>query len=664
MGLTNLFRQILATQIRFFLSLLFSLMASGLYADNLKPLLINGKANLYQRVVTLPGAEFYQSAEISISEAINVPPFSVYYVYQRITDSNNASWLQLGFGRYGNLAGWVMEEKTLQWNQGLTLIFRSPADHDRVLLFKDRDSLKQMVTDYDLSGYNRLYNAAINETEMTDSPVVAIQPDTELDIKTNFYLLPIQDYEDVYLQDKRAKLLKISSIPVQNSVTERKPNPSVDSNSSYTADIAFVIDATLSMQPYINRTREAIQKVFDTLKANDLLGDVRFALVAYRDNTDVVPGLEYLVRTFVTLEQGQDPKTFVRSVKSLRAARTTSQNFVEDSYAGIQHALKDLNWLPNAARYIILITDAGPRQPSDPLSMTGLDAGQLNKLAQEKDVATFVLHLLTPSDQADHDSASLRYQQLSDYPDIGSLYYSVPAGDIQEFGVVIDTLANQITSQLQQFNANQPLPADGPTKNARLSELREKVLKLGYALRLKYLQSRTGEPAPDVFDAWLLDRDFKQPDRSTIDVCVLLTRDQLSDLHGILQQVLQTAEQGLLSPQNFLGELKSLAATVSRDPGQLGITTAITQDSGHSLADMGYLREYMEDLPYSGEVMNLDLDDWQSWNTAQQIEFLHKLEDKIGYYKALHDHADLWIALDGGPIDGSAVYPIPLNMLP
>jgi len=162
----------------------------------------------------------------------------------------------------------------------------------------------------------------------------------------------------------------------------------------------------------------------------------------------------------------------------------------------------------------------------------------------------------------------------------------------------------------------------------------------------------------------LLDKSFHDTEKSTIDVCVLLTRDQLSDLYNVLKKVLETGEQGLMSPDNFLGELKSLAATISRDPDQLGGTTATTAGSGNSLADLGFLREYIEDLPYTGEVMNLSLEDWQSWSVIQQTEFLQRLEEKITYYQALHDHVDLWVSLTGGAIDGDSVFPVPLEMLP
>jgi hypothetical protein len=259
---------------------------------------------------------------------------------------------------------------------------------------------------------------------------------------------------------------------------------------------------------------------------------------------------------------------------------------------------------------------------------------------------------------------------LARFPGIGSLYYAVPTGDVEEFGQVLDTLAGQITMQVQMAAGAQPVVAQEPappppvTDNPQLAELQEKVAKLGYALRMRYLQREEGGEIPNVFNAWLLDRDFRDPTQQTLDVQVLLTRDQLSDLHDILRGVLETAEEGLLSPQNFLNELKSLAATITRDPEQLGTTTATTAGVGNSLADLGFMREYIEDLPYTAEVMNVSLEDWEAWPARQQIEFLHRLENKINYYRALHDHTDLWVSLDGGAVDGDSVFPVALEMLP
>jgi hypothetical protein len=62
--------------------------------------------------------------------------------------------------------------------------------------------------------------------------------------------------------------------------------------------------------------------------------------------------------------------------------------------------------------------------------------------------------------------------------------------------------------------------------------------------------------------------------------------------------------------------------------------------------------------------MNLDLANWQTWTVVQQFEFINSLDSKVAYYRALHDNLDLWVSLDGGPVDGDSVYPLLLEALP
>ena len=635
-------------------------MAAGPIADGERPLLMAGKHSLYQRVLSVPGARL-ASAPGGQARA-EVVPFTAFYVYTR-RQHEGREWLEVGSDRFGSRAGWLPGADSIEWNHGLTVAFRDPAGHDRVLLFKDSDSLRQLAGQTDLKTYQRLYGEAVQGKLSTDSPVVAIQPSGHIDIREDFYLVPIHRHEDVYLGSEKARLLQVSSVPLASAA------PAIGKNEggkrAYTAGLVFVIDSTLSMQPYIERTQQAVTTIFDTLGEADLLGQVNFGLVAYRDNLAAAPGLNYLVRTYVDLDEGRDAEGFMSRLKKLRDARVSSRDFIEDAYAGVKQAIEAVNWEGHDARYIVLVTDAGAREADDPLSSTGLDAESLRQMAQQKGVAIFVLHLLTDATMPDQGADAEQYRRLADFPGIGSLYYGVPTGDVQDFGKVLDALAGQITGQVRMASTNKQPPAPLPASdNAQLAELQARVEKLGYALRMRYLQQTEGGEVPSVFDAWLLDRDFRDPARATLDVRVLLTRDQLSDLSDVLTQVLEAAEDGLLSPQNFLGELQSLAATATRDPEQLGATTTTTAGAGTSLAELGFMREYIEDLPSTGEVMGLSLDDWQSWSTQQQIAFLNRLEEKVGYYRALHDHTDLWVSLDGGPISGDSVYPVELDQLP
>jgi len=638
----------------------FSLMALAVQAQQ-RPLLMEGKKTLYQRVLSIPDARLYPAPDEQSASQPAVP-FSVFYVYAR-----EQGWLKLGYDSYGRIAGWMPENQSIVWNQALTVAFKDPQDTQRVMLFRDRASLKKLIDDDDREAYARLYRAVVEGDKIPDNPVVAIQPRAFVDIREDFYLVPIKQHEDVYLGSEQARLLQVASVPLLDKDAEtRKAGRAVTGAGGYRSGIHFVIDATQSMGPYIDRTREAVRKVYAAIARQGLNNQVNFALTAFRDNTDQVPELDYLTRQFVSLQQGADAEEFFRRVDTLEPATISSRDYREDAYAGIKAAIENTDWSGFDARYVILITDAGPRDSNDSLGATGLSAEALRQLAYDKGISIWVLHLRSDSPLADHQRAEDRYRKLSFYPGIGDFYYGVELGKVDEFGKVLEVLSSQITQQvLATVNGVPPLPV--PERKAaapqerKLAELQQKVEKLGNALRLRYLQKNAGEPVPKVFDAWMVDRDFSNPAKPSVEVRVLLTRDQLSDLKSVLQQVLELAEEGVLTPQNFLDDLKSLAASISRDPAS--VAGNVIGGEGN-LADLGYMREYIEDLPYTGEVMNLSLARWEEWSAKEQIEFMNRLESKINYYQALHDHTDLWVTPGGGPVNGSSVFPVVLDLLP
>ena len=250
-----------------------------------RPLLMEGKRSLYQRVLATPDARL--AAEPGGRGQTAVVPFTSFYVYAR-REHGGTQWIEVGTDRHGTRTGWLPAASTLEWNHGLTAAFRNPAGHDRVLLFKDRDSLRQLVQKRDLTSYESLYQEAQQEVLSPDSPVVAIQPPGFIDIQEDFYLVPIRQHEDIYLENEQARLLQVSSVPLSRE--EGSGDKAAVTAQAYTAGLAFVIDSTLSMDPYIERTREAVKKIYDTLGEADLLGDVSFGLVAFRDNLAHCPG--------------------------------------------------------------------------------------------------------------------------------------------------------------------------------------------------------------------------------------------------------------------------------------------------------------------------------------------------------------------------------------
>jgi hypothetical protein len=643
---------------RLILILALSVFSVGtVQAQNPRPLIMSGKETLFQRVIAIPGSVLRQDAEPDSEVVAEVSPFTVFYVYAR-EPSASGDWLQVGYDSDGSTDGWLASGSAIDWNQALTVSFKDPAKVARVPLFGDRDSLRNLVDRQDRRAYQALREKAA-AGDASDSPVIAIQPDEFIDIRRNFYLVPILDHEDVLVGGEQGRLLHVASVPLQDPRAAQ----------SYRAGVVFVIDTTISMGPYIERTRETMQGVYQAIESSGLSDKVSFGLVGYRDNTSAAPGLDYLSKVFVNLQQGVSGESFLANIASVKPANVSSHGFNEDAYAGVQQAIESMDWSAYDARYIILISDAGPRTGSDELGSTGLSTQAMRELARENNIATWVLHLRTPEGAENHPYAEQQYRSLTQIEDIGDFYYGVETGNVDSFQEALSALTRQLTEQVAQTAQGlppklfeSPVAEESSAESTELEAFQEKAERLGYALRMRYLNENKAAGIPVLFDAWLIDRDFDKPEQRDLDVRVILTRDQLSDLHDVLRQVLTIAEEGALAPQDFLGELKSLAAAISRDPEKANSATQV--GGGQSLADLGYMREYIEGLPYTSEVMNLDLATWQDWSAQKQFEFINQLDKKIAYYKALHENVDLWISLDGGAVDGDSLYPLLLEALP
>ncbi len=639
--------------------LLFTLAVAWSDAHSLptpQPLLMAGKRSLYQRVLASPGTRLLEEPGAA-GEGQAVIPFTTFYVYGR-RKAAGEEWLEVGPDSHGTVAGFAPARQLIPWNQALTVTFKDPASGERVLLFRDRDSLKRLIDQNDLESYERYYDEAIRGDPSADSPVVAIQPGTRIDIEKDFYLVPIKYHEDLYLRDRPARLLEVASVPLEaEKQGEGAPvRP-------FRTGIVFVMDATQSMRPYIERTRTVTRRVFDAIARAGQRDRVSFGLTAFRDHLAAPTAERFLTKNFATLDQGADAKRFFKEVASLRASNVTNAEFVEDSFAGIKEAIDGNPWSDFDARYIVLVTDASAREAGDPLSSTRLDVAGIRQLARDRGIAIWVMHLKTPMGVMDHQRAEQQYRALADYPGIGELYYGVGMGSADEFERVLHTLASQIAEQVESTAKGAPPAMAGPDDPA-LKSLQERIAKLGYALRMKYLQAKGGEKPPQVFDAWLVDRDPRNPEDTTIEVRVLITRDQLSDLKSALTQVLELAEEGVLSPQNFVTELKAMAARLSRNQENPARLPGAGTPADLTLAELGLLGEYVEDLPYQSEVLGLSLEDWETWPAERQLDFVHRLESKVQYYQALHDHTDLWVSLNGGPITGESVFPVLLDLLP
>jgi hypothetical protein len=628
-----------------------------------QPLLMEGKKTLFQRVLTRPGALLVP--EPGEPAGVPVPPLSIFYVYDRVTGADGEEWLELGANSAGLVRGWAPAAVTIEWRQALALSFANPAGRKPVLFFRDQPSMLDLVEAEDLPERLADIRAAIAQSGLSSRPeVIAREPDTFVDIRERFYLLPILSADETILASGfRAKSVEVAAVsaappeaPAESAKAEQRRGLQ-----DFSAAVVFVIDASTSMGPYIAAAREAVARIYARIESSGLSGKVRFGLVGYRDDPASVKGVEYLTRIFVDPAEAADGKSFLAQASELEPSEVSTRSFEEDGLAGIMAAVEDIDWSRYGGRYIVFITDASSRGGAHPFSSTGLGPEQVRERALQDHVALYALHLRTPEGSKDHATAERQYRTLSDYPGVGSLYFPVEAGDVELFRANVDALAAAVVDQVASAARGdlaagasdaQPQAADQP------QELRRKAQKLGHAMQLIWLGRAQKTGAPPLIRGWALDRDLDNPAVQALEVRVLLTKNQLSDLQSALREIVTVGIATETSRSRFFDQLRSAVAALSRDPNQVGKSDAA------SLQELGLMGEYLEGLPYRSRVLALDEATWNRWSIGEQVAFLDDLAARIRLYQRFHDDVDNWIALDGGASPGDAVYPVPLSALP
>ena len=471
-------------------------------SQNCKPLLLPGKQTLFQRVISNPGANVYVSADrTSPIVQASVKPFTIFYVYER-RQMDGAEWLKVGPSASCEMSGWVEASLVSEWRQSLSLVFTERVGRQPVLFFDDLDALENVAGSP--SPADETANLASQFTAITagnmakpeDFKILAMEPGQEAVSRQRFYLMPIFQTVELF---EGVKFLEVASI---DPGTWELPG-----NSELRTAVVFVIDTTISMKPYIERTREAVRRIYDAIENSGLSDKVAFGLVAFRSSVEKTPGVEYVSKVVSDLKDGRQRVAFETSLAATREAEVSTHSFNEDSMAGLKTAVEELNWKPYQSRLIFLITDAGAIRNDDPYSTTGMNEPEIADIAAAKGIKIFVLHIKTPLGEKvnNHPYAEAQYKALTGQadPSIGDLYVPVDASKAAEgvriFGRLVEGVAVQMVELVRATSAGQRLQLPGQSPSGSddiVTEAKRKAAILGYSMQLEYLGRRGEVQAP------------------------------------------------------------------------------------------------------------------------------------------------------------------------
>jgi serine/threonine-protein kinase PpkA len=613
------------------------------------PLLMPGKQTLYQRVLLKPGAQLLSAPGDSTGTAL--PAFSVLYVYARRNQDGQA-WLQVGAASDGRVQGWIAAEQASDWKQSLVLKFTERSGRAPVMFMQQAGDVEQLIDR--TSQARELLLQAQNEPEQVPQ-VVALEPTASAVPQDQFYLMPIFDFREAFdAEGQPVQLLNIASIDPGSAARSSEQQPPATHDAGFRTGIVLVVDTSVSMQPYIDRVRQVVSELQSQLQARGELDNVSFGLVGYRNSTARTPGLKYLSKTLVSLQEGSDPRRFLRAAEQVQATTVSSHSFNEDAFAGVMQAVEGMDWSGYGGRLILLVSDAGALRKNDPFSSTLMNEAEVRQAALSKQIKIFALHLRTPAGKANHASAEQQYRVLTadSNPQIGDLYVSVPGGDVEAFGERVREIGSTFAELAAQVRAQQ---APVPPQLADDGSLAAKSQAIGYAMHMDFLGRRSASQAPQLVSAWTADRDLSNPSLPTLQVCVMLTKLQLNDLQQSLKLIVDAARKTKTSPADFFSEIASASAYMSRDPAALR--------QGANLAQSGVLGEYLDGLPYRSKALSMTQDLWLSLSVAEQEDFIDELESKIRLYETFHNDMANWVRF-GNAEPGDALYRVPLSTLP
>ncbi|MCK6189640.1 serine/threonine-protein kinase [Pseudomonas sp. EYE_354] len=615
-----------------------------------RPLLMAGKKTLFQRVLSKPGAALSSDAGSAPGKAL--PAFSVLYVYQR-KDVDGQPWVRVGAATDGRSDGWLPASKVSDWKQSLVLKFTERSGRAPVMFLRQAGEVEKLLAD-PTAAKGVLAKAQKNRED--NGQILALEPTASAVPQNQFYLLPIFDSKESFDENGQpVQLLNVASIDPGSSAVAKPATPVINANAdAFRTAVVLVVDTTVSMQPYIDQIRDVVHELQTRIAERGELDSVSFGMVGFRSSIKKTPGLEYVAKTLITLDQGRDPQRFLDMARQVKASTVSSHSFNEDAFAGVMQAVDGMDWAGYGGRIILLVTDAGALRKNDPFAATQMNEAEVRQAALGKQIKIYALHLRTDVGKKTHAGAESQYRVLTAdaNPQIGDLYTPVPGGDVHTLGKRVDEIGSVFANLVHQVRSNTPQPV--PLLGSAPS-LADKSAAVGYAMHMDFLGRKTASQAPQLVSAWTADRDLTNPALPAFQVCVMLTKLQLNDLQQSLKLIVDAARKTQTSPKDFFQEIASASAYMSRDPQALR--------KGGNLADGGILGEYLEGLPYRSKSLNMTQDLWLSLSVAEQEDFIDELDSKIRLYETFHNDVANWVRF-GDAEPGDALYRVPLSTLP
>lgn len=632
------------------------------------------KSGLPLRILVKPDSNIFE-ADDDTSNVVrgNIPAFSSLYAFEvRGCEAKNDSpfsssgWYKVGYTP-NETVGYIKASQSTQWRSAMTVAYINPgaSDRKRVLMFEsfdDLDALLSGVVDKAVD-MEKVYQGLNNLSQIPDG-VRAIEQLQWTDITQKFYLMPILDSEDLvdYYPEGDFRALKVAALTSQSGkkrrvtcdLTASDAEKCLERNrmpgSIDAIDVVWVIDMTLSMQPYIDAVATAVRKTSITLREEVASGDkIRYGLIGYRDSVEDAPWLEFVSRDFTPeLLPREEFETLMNSGE-VKAASKSTGDFPEEVFAGVVDGI-NAAWRANSARIIILIGDASSHELGHRKNTIDKGVEAVKSLAVQEKVYIASILLANPEASSDAKIAQNQFYRLAQI-DENAAFSTLPMGPKGTSGrkllVALKTTIDEILQAAATGKISKPSSEENgdPVSGALKRAIRAAIVQ--------YI-GKDAEPPADI-EAWVADRDLSDFSKRSFDVRVVMTRQDMEELKNLIEGLLSAVRAGDKSDSGFIADAIGGSAKAALD---------LKIKKSDEFAESEAVPRWIKSLPYKSEALSMSVEVFLQLPADDRTAFENRLAGLVNVYDEILSNTDAWHFLNDQATEDSRVFMLPLRNLP
>jgi serine/threonine-protein kinase PpkA len=632
------------------------------------------------RLLVKPDANLHENADEK-SNVIqgNLSPFSVMYAYEMLNcDKDSADpfstpvWYKVGFTA-ADTAGYMSGNAVVQWRNGMSLAYTNPgaSERRRAIMFDEWTSLESFVSNVTSGKIDvaKTYEKILDRSEIPTG-VRAVEQENWVDIDRKVYLLPILQFEDMaqYYPEGDFRALQIASLSKASSGRSAGGSAAgqcdlqkEDSGEKCVAehrtgevgaiDIVWVIDMTLSMQPYIDAVKHAVADA--TTSINNSAGEeadkVRFGLVGYRDDVEESPWLEFVTKNFTPELLSQKEFSALMADGNIKAADKSTGDFPEEVFAGVREGARSA-WREKSLKVIILIGDASSHPLGHPKNTSNLSEDAVKAELNTQKIYASAILISSHDASGDSEIAEKQFSVLSEV-DGSSAFHRV---ETEKSGAGGDQLAlamKQTVSQVLDFAASGDISKIGSSGSD--DGAGGAVKKAIRAAVVDYL-GQEAEP-PSNITAWVADRDLGALDKQTFETRVVMTRKDVQELQQLIKSLLTAVRSGSKSDSGFMGDLQGGSAAAAMD---------LNIEGSQKFKESGLVPKWVSTLPYKSQILSYSLEEFLQLPPDDRTKIEERLSELTNVYDTILQDADAWYQLNEKDVETGQVHLLALRLLP